>query len=181
MQEHPLTLTLGRRPHPDLPPLAFWRARNVEVVPTERGGLATIHGPGQLVASLVIDLRRRGLGVRRAVRAVEAGLIHWLAAQEIDAHRRQGAPGVWVGDAKIASLGLHIRRDVTLHGFALNLHNDLRPFDWFDACGIADAAATSVARETGAGVTIEEVALDVANSVLWSLYESSVDSDGEGR
>jgi len=174
--EHPWVLTTGRRPVPDLPEPAFWEERGVQVVPTERGGLATLHGPGQLVAGLVLDLRARGLGVRRAVHAMEEGLIRWLAGEGIAAARRAGAPGVWVGRDKIASLGLHVQHDVTLHGFALNLSIPLEPFGWFTPCGVQDAGTTSVRDQLGEAPSPQEAALYVGNQVMWALLESAVDS-----
>lgn len=179
--EHDWVLTTGRRPVPDLPPPAFWAERGIARVQTERGGLATLHGPGQLVAMLVLDLSRRGLGVRRAVEAIQAGLVRWLARYGIEAGLRSGAPGVWVGRDKIASIGLHIRRGVCLHGFALNLDIDLEPFGWFTPCGVSDAGTTSVRVQTGRSMTPSECASEVADDVLWSLLHSAVDRLDEGQ
>jgi len=115
---------------------------------TRRGGLATCHEPGQLVGYVIIDAR--SLGVRRLVDAVEAVVIAWLAGQGIIASRRHGAPGVWVlgasGPAKIAAVGLQVRAGWSMHGFALNLVNDLAGFDLVSPCGIRDATVTSASR-----------------------------------
>ncbi|MFK7928586.1 MAG: lipoyl(octanoyl) transferase LipB [Myxococcota bacterium] len=181
LQEHPAVLTLGRRRVTGLPEAHFFTERGVSIVPTERGGLATFHGPGQLVGSLILDLRARGLGARRAVCGIEWGLIHWLASVGVQARRWDGRPGVWVEQRKIASIGLHIQRGVTLHGFALNVDMDLEPFGWFDPCGLPDVQMTSLKNEGISVGTCQELAFDVANAVLWSLYESSVDSSREGR
>jgi len=181
MFEHPWVLTTGRRRVQDLPPEPFWAQRGIPVVPTERGGLATLHGPGQLVGSLVLRLRSRGLGVQRTVRALEEGLIRWLAGLGIRAARREGAPGVWVGGDKIASVGLHIQRDVTLHGFALNLSVPIEPYGWFVPCGVADAGTTSVLLQRGSAPSPGEAASDVADQVMWSLLESAVDSPAAHR
>jgi len=121
----------------------------VEVVSVERGGLATVHVPGQLIAYGLIDLGRRGVGVRAYVRALEAGVIAYLASMGIAAGRATGRPGVWVGQAKIAAVGIHVRRGVTLHGVALNLSPDLAAFDWIIPCGLPDASVTSVAALRG--------------------------------
>ncbi len=138
--EHPPVITMGRRGGE-----VRGAPGGVEVVPVERGGLATVHVPGQLIAYGLIDLGGRGLGVRAYVRALEAGVIAYLATVGIGAGRATGRPGVWVGEAKIAAVGIHVRRGVTLHGVALNLSPDLAAFDWIIPCGLPDASVTSVA------------------------------------
>lgn len=141
--EHPPVITTGRRTVVDLEPE---RVRNAgfELVATERGGLATCHEPGQLVGYLLIDAR--DLGVWRTVAAVEDALITWLAGEGTPAGRREGYPGVWVGRDKIAAVGLHFRLGRSMHGFALNLVNDLRGFGLVTPCGITDGGVTSLAR-----------------------------------
>ncbi len=144
--EHAPVLTLGKRGgEVDLPGAA---AAGYAVWRTRRGGLATCHEPGQLVGYLVVDAR--ALGVKRLVDAVEGALIDWLGARGIVAGRREGAPGVWVhgdgGSAKIAAVGLQVRQGWTMHGFALNLVNDLAGFNLISPCGIRDATVTSAAR-----------------------------------
>lgn len=134
------------------------------LVATERGGLATCHEPGQLVGYLIRDVS--GIGVRCAVHAIEEGLIDWLAGRGIEARRRLDAPGVWVGPDKVAALGLHVRRGVTMHGFAINLSNDLRGFSLITPCGILDGGVTSVERCSGTSVTPAEAWASVATSVL---------------
>jgi lipoyl(octanoyl) transferase len=139
MLEHPAVVTLGKRGGEvlALPP-------GVPVVPVERGGLATVHLPGQLVAYAVVDLARRGVGVRDFVWCLEQGVCDYLAELGVQAHRRPGAPGVWVGDDKIAAVGIHVRRGVTLHGLALNLDPDLAAFQWIVPCGLVGTGVTSV-------------------------------------
>lgn len=147
--EHPPTVTTGRRPAPGTPGRAFLAARGVDLFATERGGLATYHAPGQLVAYLLIDVGRRGIGVRRLVERMEDSVIHWLEEHEVVAGRREGLPGVWVGNDKIAALGLHVQRGVTLHGLALNLRPDLAGFGLIVPCGVADGGVTSLLRVRG--------------------------------
>ncbi len=147
--EHPPTVTTGRRPAPGTPGRAFLAGHGVALYATERGGLATYHAPGQLVAYLLIDVARRGIGVRRLVECMEDAVIHWLDEQGVSAGRREGLPGVWVGSDKIAALGLHVQRGVTLHGLALNLRPDLTGFGLIVPCGVTDGGVTSLQRERG--------------------------------
>jgi len=167
--EHPSVITTGRRAVADLPDAASLKARGIGLEHTERGGLATWHGPGQLVGYLIIDAARRGIGVRRTVRAVEQGILDWLASQDIDAHRRDGYPGVWVGRDKVCAIGMHFRRGVSMHGFALNLDPDLSAYDLFVPCGIRDGGVTSMARLQGSApapvAASEGVGVAVASAV----------------
>lgn len=118
---------------------------SIEVVQSDRGGQVTYHGPGQLVGYLLIDVRRRQLGVRALVSAIENALIATLAGWGIDAAARADAPGVYVGAAKIASLGLRVRRGCSYHGLALNVDMDLEPFARINPCGMAGLAVTQLA------------------------------------
>lgn len=170
--EHDPVVTLGRRAAKDAALVASLRARGRDVVATERGGLATAHGPGQLVGYPIVHLRRRGWPVRRVVRGLEEGLIRWLGGLGIRAQRREGLPGVWVGHDKIAALGLHVSRDVTLHGFALNLDPDLALFEGFAPCGVTDGGVTSVERLLGAAPSPRAVAEEVGRSVLAGIRSS---------
>lgn len=114
----------------------------VPVVRVDRGGQVTYHGPGQVVVYALFDLHRRGLGVRRLVATLEGAIIETLARHGVDAHVRPGAPGVYVGHAKIAALGLRVRRGCSFHGLALNVDMDLSPFDRIDPCGFRGLAVT---------------------------------------
>lgn len=165
--EHPPVVTLGRRGGEvlDIP-------KGVEVHRTERGGLATVHVPGQLVGYLIVDLNRIGIGVREAVDRMESGLIQWLDTQGVRAGRRSGTPGVWVGDHKIAALGIHVRRGVTMHGFALNLDPDLGAFAWIVPCGLTDTGVTSVARCAGRAPASHQVADEVGRAVWSSVVDT---------
>jgi len=169
--EHPPTLTTGRRAVPDLRP-DLWKARGVDVVATERGGLATWHGPGQLVGYLIVNVGRRGVGVWDTVCAVELGLISWLEGQGIAAARDREHRGVWVGGSKIAAIGMHFRKGVSMHGFSLNVCNDLSAFSKFTPCGIPDASVTSM-RVCGVDTTPFRVAPPVGRAVLGSLCDAS--------
>ena len=139
--QHPPVFTLGlagRREHVLDP-------GEIPVVATDRGGQVTYHGPGQAVAYVLLDLRRRTLGVRELVRRLEEGLIATLAAHGIAGHRRAGMPGVYVEDAKIAAIGLRVARGCSYHGVALNVDMDLEPFTRIDPCGYPGLAATQMA------------------------------------
>ena len=115
----------------------------IEVVRSDRGGQVTYHGPGQLVVYTLLDLRRRRLGVREAVRLLEQSVIDTLAPLGIEATRRLGAPGVYVGEAKIAALGLRVRHGCCYHGLALNIDLDLAPFAGIDPCGYPGLAQSA--------------------------------------
>jgi lipoyl(octanoyl) transferase len=158
--EHTPVYTLGRRgghEHVLVDP-AELRARGAEVIATDRGGDVTFHGPGQLVAYPILDLRRRRLGAAAYVRALEQCVIATLAAFGIRAERVAGRPGVWApGPAKIAAVGVRIERGVSRHGLALNVSTDLAWFDAIVPCGIADAGVTSMAREPGGAPPFDAV------------------------
>lgn len=126
------------------------------VVKTDRGGQITWHGPGQLVVYLLCDLRRLNLGPREMVRKIETALIATLAGVGIEAERRPGAPGVYVGPAKIASLGLRIRNGCSYHGLSLNVNCELSPFAGINPCGYAGLAVTSLAA-LGVRIAVESV------------------------
>lgn len=159
--EHPPVYTLGlagRREHVLDP-------RAIPVVSTDRGGQVTYHGPGQIVAYPLLDLRRLGIGVKELVRRLEGAVIEVLAESGVEGVRRAGMPGVYVREAKIAAIGLRVARGCTYHGIALNVHMDLEPFSWIDPCGYPGLAATSMARE-GAGDKIEAVQQRLADAIL---------------
>ncbi|MCL7940873.1 lipoyl(octanoyl) transferase LipB [Halomonas sp. ATCH28] len=118
---------------------------DIPVVATDRGGQVTYHGPGQVVLYPLLDVRRARLGVRDLVTALENAVIALLAEQGVAAHARPDAPGVYVGEAKIASLGLRIRRGASFHGVALNVNGDLSPFSRINPCGYAGMAMTRLA------------------------------------
>jgi lipoyl(octanoyl) transferase len=157
--EHPPVVTLGRRTD-ESSELHVPEGAAVEVVETDRGGKSTYHGPGQLVCYPILDLKRHGRDVKRYVRDLEEALIGTLASLEVEAARLERLTGVWLErpPRKIASIGVHVSRWVTTHGYALNVDLDPAPFtDWITACGLEDAMFTTIARELGRPVTVEEV------------------------
>ena len=146
--EHPPVYTKGRRTEPaDLPMGEDWyRDRGIEVCDTDRGGRVTYHGPGQLVAYPIMAVERVADFVHTMERAIVAALADEGIAAEV---RETPLTGVWAGDAKIASIGVRVSGGVTTHGLAVNVDNDLRPFEWIVPCGIDHVRMTSVANETG--------------------------------
>ncbi len=136
--QHPPVYTLGRGARDG----HLHQPGEIPVVKTDRGGQVTYHGPGQLIVYVLIDLRRRGYGVRSLVQRIEQALIDYLASRSIVASRRSGAPGVYVDDAKIAALGLRVRNGCSYHGLALNVDMDLAPFARIDPCGYPGLAVT---------------------------------------
>jgi lipoyl(octanoyl) transferase len=156
--EHPPVVTLGRRT--DEAELHVPEDAEVEVVETNRGGKSTFHGPGQLVCYPILDLKRHGRDVKQYVRNLEEALIRTVAPFELAAERIDGLTGVWLTrpPRKIASIGVHVSRWVTTHGYALNVDLDPAPFtEWITACGLEDAAFTAIAAETGRPVAVDEV------------------------
>jgi lipoyl(octanoyl) transferase len=156
--EHPPTVTLGRRTEDG--ELHIPVDAEVEVVETDRGGKSTFHAPGQLVCYPIFDLTRHGQDVKRYCRDLEEALIRTLAPLGLEATRIEGLTGIWLADPprKIASIGIHISKWVTTHGYALNVDLDPAPFtQWITACGIEDALFTTIARELGRPVGVDEV------------------------
>jgi lipoyl(octanoyl) transferase len=155
--EHPPVYTRGRRSAAGELPLGedFYRARGIEVLECDRGGRLTYHGPGQLVGYPIMRIADVG----HYLRTMEAALIAALASEGVDARSRADEgpdyTGVWVGERKIASIGVHVSRGVTTHGFAVNVDVDLEPFSWVVACGLPGVAMTSLARELGAGGVVD--------------------------
>ena len=148
--EHPPVYTKGRRTEPgDLPMGEDWyRAQGIEVCDTDRGGRVTYHGPGQLVAYPIMAVERVADFVHTMERAIVAALADEGIATEV---RATPYTGVWAGDAKIASIGVRVSGGVTTHGLAVNVDNDLQPFEWIVPCGIDHVRMTSVTRETRRG------------------------------
>jgi lipoyl(octanoyl) transferase len=122
-----------------------------------RGGQATYHGPGQLVGYPIIDLRKRGKDLHRFLRTLEQAVIRLVAAFELPARREEGKTGVWVEDRKIASIGVGVRRWITMHGFALNVSSDLTGFQYITPCGITGVRMTSLSLETGTEISMQTV------------------------
>ncbi|HEX6003449.1 MAG TPA: lipoyl(octanoyl) transferase LipB [Burkholderiales bacterium] len=140
----------------------------IALVRTDRGGQVTYHGPGQIVAYLLLDLRRRGWGVRALVRRMEQAVIDLLAGYGITARGSEDAPGVYVGGAKIAALGLRIRNGCCYHGIALNVDMDLQPFRAIDPCGYPGLVVTQL-RDLGVAFDSATVASGFTRSLLATL------------
>ena len=154
--EHPPTYTVGRRVE-DALCLVDEDARIEHGIPihrTERGGLITYHGPGQLVGYPILKLKTYCRGPKAYMHMLEEVLIRLVQDFGLQAGRRDRCTGVWIEDRKIAALGVHISRGVTMHGFALNVVNDLRPYDWIIPCGIEGCKVTTMAKELGADVAL---------------------------
>jgi lipoyl(octanoyl) transferase len=140
----------------------------IPVIQIDRGGQVTYHGPGQLVVYLLIDVRRAGIGVRQLVSIIEQAIVDTLAGVKISARPRVGAPGVYVGDAKIASLGLRIRRGSSYHGMSLNVAMELEPFNRINPCGYQGLAVTQVIDHTP-GVDPESLMESMEKQLLQNL------------
>jgi lipoyl(octanoyl) transferase len=163
--QHPPVYTLGIAGRPEHLP----RVDNgIPVVRTDRGGQITYHGPGQLVAYLLLDMRRLHLDVRALVRRMEQAVIALLAEHGVTAQGRAEAPGVYVGAAKVAALGLRIRNGCCYHGIALNVDMDLAPFREIDPCGYPGLDVTQL-RDLGIPDTVERVGVRLAQSLIRNL------------
>ena len=165
--EHPPTITFGRRSRPEelLASRKVLESQGVHLAEVERGGKITYHGPGQLVGYPIVSLRDLGISVPRYVFVLEQAMIDYLEAVGLEASRRKGFPGVWVKGRKIGAVGVHLKRWVSIHGFALNVAPDLGPFQAIVPCGIDDAEVTSVAAELGQVLSIGDAKLAVADSL----------------
>ncbi len=165
--EHPSVFTLGlagRREHVLDP-------GEIPVVATDRGGQVTYHGPGQAIVYALVDLRRLGIGAKELVRRLEQAAIDTLAGYGIPAERRAGMPGVYVGGAKIAAIGLRIARGCSYHGIALNVEPDLEPFTRIDPCGYPGLASTRTA-DHGVRDKISAVQQSLADNLARCLTPS---------
>ena len=145
---------------------------DIPVIKTDRGGQVTYHGPGQLVIYLMLDLKRLGLGPRELVRRLESAVLRVLDALGFEGQRRDGAPGVYVAEAKIASLGLRVRRQCSYHGIALNVCNDLMPFSRINPCGYAGLQVTSLA-QLGCEASLAQVQGMLVDVLRVALYFSA--------
>jgi lipoate-protein ligase B len=161
--EHPPVFTMGRwgRPEHVLADSERLRELGIDLVRCERGGQVTYHGPGQLVGYPLLNLTKLGLGIREYVQKLEAVIIRTLADYRVPAQRREGYPGVWVGEEKIASLGLAIQRGISFHGLALNYGPCLEPFRLINPCGLAGVPMTSLEK-----IMVEPPAADRLRSRL---------------
>jgi lipoyl(octanoyl) transferase len=163
--EHPPVYTLGqagKREH-------LIAATDLPLVPIDRGGQITYHGPGQLVAYVLVDLRRRGYGIRELVTRMEQAVIDLLAAEGVAAARLAGAPGVYVDGAKIAALGLRVKHGCTYHGLAFNVDMDLAPFATINPCGYAGMAVTQC-RDLGVNWSMPAAERALTDALQRAIY-----------
>jgi lipoyl(octanoyl) transferase len=174
--EHPPVYTRGRRTTSEELPMGeeWYRAQGIEVVDTDRGGRVTYHGPGQLVGYPIVSLRPYRDDVIDYIRRMERTIIDSLARRGVEAGLIDGLTGVWTPDRrKIASIGVHVNRGVTTHGFAINVNNDLQPFGWIVPCGIDHCQMSSLAREQGREVDMDGF-MDTVCDLFGTIYERQV-------
>ncbi len=184
--EHPHVYTLGRRGSLDdiLAPQARLAEMGIQVRHVDRGGQVTYHGPGQLVGYPIVNLREWGGGPLRYVRALERAMIATLAEFGIEAGSDERPTGVWVGEAKIAAIGVKVSRGVTTHGFALNVDPDLSFFDHIVPCGMADAPVTSMAAQMAdveVAAVLPVLARHFADVLGWQLRWATLDDLAESE
>jgi lipoyl(octanoyl) transferase len=165
--EHPPVYTQGQAGKPE----HLIAATSIPVVPIDRGGQITYHGPGQAVVYVLVDLRRRGYGIRELVTRMEQAVIDVLATQGVTAARQSGAPGVYVNGAKIAALGLRVKHGCTYHGLALNVDMDLSPFAAINPCGYPGMAVTDC-RALGAALTVADAGQSLVAALRHRIYVS---------
>ncbi len=162
--QHPPVYTLGlagSREH-------IMDAGNIPVIETDRGGQVTYHGPGQLVAYLLIDLSRRPYSVKRYVSLIEAAIIDYLDSLGIEADRKSGAPGVYVSGKKIAALGVRVKQKGSYHGLAINVDMDISPFENINPCGYADLQCTQISEHVDS-ISMESVCREFPRHLLHQL------------
>jgi lipoyl(octanoyl) transferase len=183
--EHPPVVTLGRRAERD-EELHVPEGAEVEIVETDRGGKSTYHAPGQLVCYPILDLGRHGQDVKRYVRDLEDALLATLGAFGVAGERLEGLTGVWLSrpPRKIASIGVRVTRWITTHGYALNVDLDPAPFtDWITACGLENTTFTTMARELGRPLGVDEVrphAIRALEAAFDLAFEELPAEDGPG-
>jgi lipoate-protein ligase B len=184
MLEHPPVVTLGRRAEDG--ELHLPDGADVDIVETDRGGKSTFHGPGQLVCYPILDLTRHGQDVKKYCRELEEALLRTLGAFELPATRIEGLTGIWLQSPprKIASIGIHIHKWVTTHGYALNVDLDPSPFtEWITACGLEGAAFTTMSAELGRPLGVDDVrpaAAAALEDVFGVAFEELPAEDGVG-
>ncbi len=163
--EHPPLYTQGQAGKPE----HLIAATAIPVVQIDRGGQITYHGPGQVVAYVLVDLRRRGYGIRELVTRMEQAVIDLLAEQGVAATRLAGAPGIYVDGAKIAALGLRVKHGCSYHGLALNVDMDMSPFAAINPCGYAGMAVTQC-RDLGVELCVADAEQALARRLLSAIY-----------
>ena len=175
--EHDPVYTIGRqRDRSSLGPAALPHP----VVEINRGGQATFHGPGQLVGYFIFDLQKLTPDLHLFLRWIEEGLIALLEGYGLAAHRRESLTGVWIEDRKIASIGVGVRRWITMHGFGLNIGSDLSGYEAITPCGITGVTMTSLSREIGREISVEEAATEAAR-VFTAVYPQLIPSPATNK
>lgn len=157
--EHPPVFTLGRRANIENLKVskAFLERKKIPVIPVERGGDITFHGPGQLVIYPIIDLTKAGLKVLDYVTGLEEIMLRTVLTWEIPAERNSANRGIWVAGKKLGSVGISIKKGVSFHGVALNVNPSLKPFKWIHPCGLTHVGVTSMARELSQNISMNQV------------------------
>ena len=172
--EHPAVFTLGRRGGRDhlLVSESFLKQSGIPIVQVERGGYITFHGPGQLVVYFIINLEARRLGVTDFVEALEEIMLRTVRTWGLTAQRNKKNPGIWMGNSKMGSIGIALRKGISFHGLALNVNVDLTPFSWIQPCGLPGVSMTSVKQERG-----KEIPMDVVRNVVKENFKSVLGLD----
>ena len=167
--EHPAVFTLGRRGGRDhlLVSESFLKQSGIPIVQVERGGYITFHGPGQLVVYFIINLEARRLGVTDFVEALEEIMLRTVRTWGLTAQRNKKNPGIWMGNSKMGSIGIALRKGISFHGLALNVNVDLTPFSWIQPCGLPGVSMTSVKQERG-----QEIPMDVVRNAVKENFKS---------
>ena len=157
--EHPAVITLGARQSSNklLVSRDDLAQKHIDVVDVRRGGGTTAHNPGQLVFYPTLNLQKTGLGISQYIRKLETIGAELLKQLDVHSTRRKGAPGLWIGEKKIASVGVRVSRSITYHGMAINIQNDLSIFDFIVPCGLDNVEMTSVLKETGKNHSMNRV------------------------
>ncbi len=185
MLEHHPVFTLGRRGGRDnlIVSEEVLLARQIEIVPVERGGDITYHGPGQLVVYLILDLKPKRLSVIDFVTGLETAMVSTAGDRGVRAAGNNDFRGAWVGRRKLGSVGITVRRGITFHGLALNVNTDLEPFNWINPCGIQGCTMTSLANEIGYEVDMAEVRQQMAQHLgnLFGLAWEDLDYETAKR
>ncbi len=174
--EHPPVLTMGRSAKAQhiLAPIEMLEARGISVHEVGRGGDVTYHGPGQLVAYPIVDLKPDRKDVRKYVSSLEETMIRTCADFDLKARRVEGLNGAWIAERKVGAVGVRISRWVTMHGLALNVNSDLSHFEWIVPCGIQDRGVTSLCAELGRALEVSEVAESLAGHFA-ELYDAEIE------
>ncbi|MBD3610172.1 MAG: lipoyl(octanoyl) transferase LipB [Gammaproteobacteria bacterium] len=169
--QHPPVFTLGRNGKPE----HLLNLGDIPLVKVDRGGQVTYHGPGQIVAYLMLDLRRLGKGIREVVSSIERAIINQLALHEIHAQARADAPGVYVDDAKIAALGLRVRHGKCYHGLSFNIDMDMEPFSRINPCGYQGMAVTQLSDLIAADIQIDRTEKELIIQLASQLDYKNID------